>query len=116
MPQPSASGKTWLVVGASRGIGYELVRQLLSDGNQVLATVRSDATAGELWPDIVGIHDQCQVFRCDMLDDSSIDTFISNLSKRELPRIDYVVLNAGVLKYPNVRYVVENIYANANVP
>lgn len=102
MPEPSASGKTWLVVGASRGIGHELVYQLLGGGNHVLATIRGDTTARELWSDIDGIDDRCELFRCDMLDDSSIDMFISSLARKHIRRIDKVVLNAGVLKYPNV--------------
>lgn len=37
-----------LVVGASRGIGAELVRQYLANGHQVHATVRDVAAPGEL--------------------------------------------------------------------
>jgi NAD(P)-dependent dehydrogenase (short-subunit alcohol dehydrogenase family) len=37
-----------LVMGASRGIGRELVRQLLAAGWQVHATARSDAALAEL--------------------------------------------------------------------
>jgi NAD(P)-dependent dehydrogenase (short-subunit alcohol dehydrogenase family) len=73
MQQPSASGqKTWLVVGASRGIGHEFVRQLLADGQRVIASVRTEVAAKDLWPDTVGIEDRCQLSRCDMLDDSNI--------------------------------------------
>ena len=32
-----------LVIGASRGLGLECVRQLLASGARVIATVRSDA-------------------------------------------------------------------------
>ena len=74
MQGTSASGRsTWLVVGASRGIGRELVRQLLEQGNRVLASVRSDATAAQFWPDVEGVDERCQLSKCDMLDDSSID-------------------------------------------
>ena len=34
---------TLLVMGASRGIGLELVRQYAADGCRVIATVRDDA-------------------------------------------------------------------------
>lgn len=33
--------KTWLIVGASRGIGLEFVRQIVALGHHVIATVRS---------------------------------------------------------------------------
>jgi NAD(P)-dependent dehydrogenase (short-subunit alcohol dehydrogenase family) len=39
---------TILVIGASRGIGFELARQYLAAGDRVIATVRSEAAAGAL--------------------------------------------------------------------
>ena len=36
--------RTALIIGASRGIGREFVRQLLADGCKVYATARDDAT------------------------------------------------------------------------
>ena len=35
--------KSILIIGASRGIGLELVRQYTEDGRRVIATVRDDA-------------------------------------------------------------------------
>ena len=39
---------TVLVIGASRGIGFELVRQYLAAGDRVIATVRDDAAQAAL--------------------------------------------------------------------
>ena len=67
-----AEKKTWVVVGASRGLGHEFVKQLLARGDNVLATVRKPSleTAVSLWPNT---EDRCQIYDCDMLSPGSID-------------------------------------------
>ncbi|SBV25051.1 SDR family NAD(P)-dependent oxidoreductase [Micromonospora krabiensis] len=41
MPYPTTGPATWFVTGTSRGLGLELVRQLLQRGDNVAATTRS---------------------------------------------------------------------------
>ena len=43
------------------------------------------------------------MFKCDMLDESSISHLVQMVENQGFDKIDHVVLNAGVLKYPNVR-------------
>lgn len=66
--------KTWLIVGASRGIGLEFVRQLLSRGERILATVRQPFAehASQLWNQAGGDHGRCRMFMCDILSEASI--------------------------------------------
>ncbi|KAE9967180.1 hypothetical protein EG328_008385 [Venturia inaequalis] len=66
--------KTWLIVGASRGIGLEFVRQLLIRGERILATVRQPFAehAGQLWNQAGGDHGRCRMFMCDILSEASI--------------------------------------------
>lgn len=122
--------ETWLIVGASRGIGLEFVRQLLQSDARIFATVRdipssSSASptaasttapilpphpatnhnnASSLWTLIGSDHGKCQMLTCDVLSESSICACISalttSLSASGVSRIDHVVLNAGVLRYP----------------
>jgi NAD(P)-dependent dehydrogenase (short-subunit alcohol dehydrogenase family) len=66
--------KTWLIVGASRGIGLEFVRQLLVKGERILATVRQPYAehASGLWSEAGGDHGRCRMFVCDVLSEESI--------------------------------------------
>ena len=68
--EPNAGGgnKSWVIVGASRGIGHEFVEQALARGDRVVATVRGDIST--FWPEQ---KDQCQILNCDVSDERSID-------------------------------------------
>ena len=122
---------TWLIVGASRGIGLEFVRQLLNRSERIIATVREPwaSHASGLWGQAGSDHGRCQMYVCDILSEDSIivccccsnrrvvvvstprykgtdrlQKFVAQLAAIPNLKIDYVVLNAGVLRYPNVSY------------
>ncbi|KAL9622320.1 MAG: hypothetical protein Q9160_003331 [Pyrenula sp. 1 TL-2023] len=96
---------TWLIVGASRGIGLEFARQLIARGDQVIATIRDQYKASELWQ--LSAQAQrpgaLQLYQCDVTDEASISAFVARVASIPGPaKIDYLILNAGVLKYPNL--------------
>lgn len=71
---------TWVIIGASRGIGLEFVRQLLERGDQVIAAVRNVEAAKRIWP-LTGNETRpgsCLLDQCDVTDDSSIDVCVQN--------------------------------------
>lgn len=64
----------WVIVGASRGIGLEFVKQLVARGDNVTATVRGDISkASDLWT-FAGSSEQgtCRLLECDVKSDLSI--------------------------------------------
>ena len=63
----------WLIVGASRGIGLEFVRQILARGDKVIATVRDPGKASELWT-LAGGNSRgtCRLLLCDVQSETSI--------------------------------------------
>lgn len=66
--------KTWLIVGASRGIGLAFVRHLLaSEDSRIFATVREERTAQGLWLQAGSDHGRCQMLICDVLSEQSIN-------------------------------------------
>ncbi|MDE0821600.1 MAG: SDR family NAD(P)-dependent oxidoreductase, partial [Opitutales bacterium] len=64
--------KTILITGANRGIGLELVRQLTSQGNRILATCRNPDQAIELQQLSRDSHDNIEVLSLDVDQEASI--------------------------------------------
>ncbi|MEQ3553927.1 SDR family oxidoreductase [Pseudonocardia nematodicida] len=82
---------TWLVTGASRGIGREIVEQLLTRGDTVAATLRRPeqlAELGERYPD------QLHTYMLDVTDTPQIESVLDK-AFTALGRIDVLVSNAG---------------------
>ena len=77
-----------LVIGASRGIGLELVRQYLAEGRRVIATARNDAGVAQL--KALG----AEVLRVDVSDPASVSGLAWQLDGEKLDVALYV---AGVM-------------------
>jgi NAD(P)-dependent dehydrogenase (short-subunit alcohol dehydrogenase family) len=82
--------KSYLITGASRGLGAELARKLLDSGCQVIGLARSPIDA---WT-IPGSENFIQ-FQCDLTDESMVKRTFSNIRKSALP-IDVLINNAGI--------------------
>lgn len=69
---------TWVIVGATRGIGLEFVRQILKRGDRVIATARSTTKASQLWT-LAGAAPlgACRLLECDVTIDASINVCLS---------------------------------------
>lgn len=73
-----------LIIGASRGIGLELVRQYLAEGRRVIATARDDAGVARL--KAVG----AEVLRVDVSDPASVSGLAWQLDGEKLDVVLYV--------------------------
>ena len=92
MTYPTDRPATWFVTGASRGLGLELVRQLLRRGDNVAATTRSTER-------LTGALDGTNTSRLlpltvDLADESQVAQAVAATTER-FGTLDVVVNNAG---------------------
>ena len=85
---------TYVVTGANRGIGLELVAQLVAQGHHVLATARQPERAEALSALTSAHPGQLEILALDVSDPASITAFGQAVGDRP---VDVLINNAGVL-------------------
>jgi NAD(P)-dependent dehydrogenase (short-subunit alcohol dehydrogenase family) len=91
IPMTQDKMKTWFVTGASKGLGFELVRKLLQNGSKVVATSRSVGKLEELrhqYPD------SFLPLSMEVSDEKSVQNAVGQALEK-FGSIDVVVNNAG---------------------
>lgn len=83
----------WVITGANRGIGLELVRQVAARGDEVDATARDPEKATELKALAASSGGNVRVHACDVASDASVSVFAKTLPDGP---VDVLVNNAGV--------------------
>ncbi|EMD39460.1 hypothetical protein CERSUDRAFT_80840 [Gelatoporia subvermispora B] len=91
--------RTWLVTGSSRGLGLEIVRQLLSDAsNTIIATCRNPDNASSLKSLADNAKGVLHVVRLDVSDEVSIQSSVQAVEEilGSSRGLDYLVNNAAI--------------------
>lgn len=92
MSYPTDRPATWFVTGASRGLGLELVRQLLQRGDNVTATTRSSE---RLLGALSGVDTaRLLALEVDLVDPAAVGAAVDSTVER-FGHLDVVVNNAG---------------------
>lgn len=91
-PSPTSSPRTWLVTGASRGLGLDLTRQLLDAGESVAATTRSADRLLDALGDAP--TDRLLPLELDLADGDAVARAVAQAVER-FGGLDVVVNNAG---------------------
>ena len=95
--------KTYFISGASRGIGLELCRQLLTRGDQVIAGCRNPERAHLLF-ELQKTNEHLQIAKLDVDDEQSIIDCFQNLNNQGAT-IDRLFNNAGMIDWRNLHEV-----------
>ncbi|PCH40320.1 NAD(P)-binding protein [Wolfiporia cocos MD-104 SS10] len=91
---------SYVVAGASRGLGLEFVHQLLANGHTVIALARSPATSKGL----NAISDKnLHVVKADITDSASLNAAAEETSRITGGTLD-VLINNGVFQDPRYRF------------
>ncbi len=100
-PLPDLTGRTALVTGASRGIGYFIARHMAAAGAHVIAVARTVGGLEELDDEIKAEHartgkGEATLVPLDLTDMPGIDRLGGAINER-WGKLDILVANAGVL-------------------
>ncbi|NMG41539.1 SDR family NAD(P)-dependent oxidoreductase [Chelativorans sp. ZYF759] len=96
MTAPDLSGRTALVTGASRGIGYFLAKELAAAGAHVIAVARTVGGLEELDDEIKAAGGQATLVPLDLADMAGIDRIGGAINDR-WGKLDIMIANAAVL-------------------
>lgn len=101
-PVPDQTGRTVVVTGANSGIGREAAQRLAAAGAHVVLTARDEAKGTAAVDEIRAAAPGAQVELrlLDLADLSSVAAFADALA-RDLPHLDALLNNAGVMAVPD---------------
>ena|SRR6516164_4424560 len=101
---PELRGKTFVVTGGNSGIGLETVRGLAARGAHVVLACR-DVAKGSAAVETLGTSpDEVAISELDLADLASVRACAARL-RHELPHLDGLINNAGVMMTPLARTV-----------
>ncbi|KAJ4824873.1 hypothetical protein Tsubulata_007175 [Turnera subulata] len=97
LPDGSPSGRYAVVTGANKGIGFDICRQLASNGIIVALTARDEQKGLEATQKLKdsGFSDSVLFHRVDVADPASIAS-LADFIKTQFGKLDILVNNAGV--------------------
>jgi len=93
-------GRTALVTGCSRGIGFAFAEALAEAGADILgvsATLAESADGSEIGKRVVALGRNFRGYRCDMSKRAEVNALCARVT-RDAPALDILVCNAGTIK------------------
>ena len=99
--------RTILITGANKGIGFEIARQLLKLGQDVVVTARNKDRLNEALTKLRGEHLETDGMLMDIHDESSIRMAAEAFSKQNI-KLDVLINNAAEMHHKDISILQEN--------
>ncbi len=93
----SLAGRTALVTGASKGIGFEICRVFADAGADVVATARDSEGLQQVAAAVEAHGTTCHTYSCELADPQAISALCDQV-RNEVGHIDILVNNAGIAR------------------
>jgi len=98
MTQPLLVGKTCLITGASKGLGYRIARRFWSEGASLVLAVRDCQSVSTLVSDMKQLPEQSVVcLAMDLTDLHSVRSLVQRATDSRVDKIDVLVNNAAAI-------------------
>ncbi len=86
---------TVVITGANRGIGLELTKNFLQDGQwKIIACCRNPDDADDLQNLVQNANGKIDIYSLDVIDDTSVQEFTNELHGH---KVDTLINNAGIM-------------------
>ena len=89
--------KVAVITGGSRGLGFQIAREICSRGGRVAILARDATELAAAQKKLSHSADDVLAVPCDLLDDAQIDSAIRQIIAR-FQRIDILINNAGIIE------------------
>ncbi|MEV6212769.1 SDR family NAD(P)-dependent oxidoreductase [Kitasatospora sp. NPDC051914] len=100
-PLNDQAGRTFVVTGASSGLGVAITRHLAANGGRVIMAVRDTAKGGHVREQLIADHPTAdlQVRRLDLLDLDTVHAFAEGL-RTDTVTVNALINNGGIGNVP----------------
>jgi NAD(P)-dependent dehydrogenase (short-subunit alcohol dehydrogenase family) len=90
-------GKVALVTGGSRGLGFEIARQICAQKGKVAILARDPKELDRAQADLASADGQVLTVQCDLLESAQIQSAVQQTLQR-FGKIDILINNAGIIQ------------------
>lgn len=89
-------GKTALVTGATGGIGYEIAKNFISAGANVVISGTREERLQEIQKEFG--EERCKYVKCNLSEESQVEALFDNAEELSGGQLDILVCNAGITR------------------